>query len=173
MQVLQVKASQSTVKMGIDYDNQYQVDIPLTVCCFAHTAVSIHDQGCVPCCDAHVLHVHICVALLHVAIDIQRHGDICVCCDRAICISAPRNSFVLARCWQPALMLSKADCQYTPLPPPPASLHPSWATCILLSCMCQWALLLPEYCKYCRVSTQQLCRQQAERLCASGLHGIL
>ena len=37
MQIVQVKASQSTVKMGIDYDNQYQVDIPLTVCCFTHT----------------------------------------------------------------------------------------------------------------------------------------
>lgn len=44
MQVVQVKASQSTVKMGIDYDNQYQVDIPLTVRCFAHTAVSMRVQ---------------------------------------------------------------------------------------------------------------------------------
>ena len=63
MQVLQVKASQSTVKMGVDYDNQYQVDIPITVCCFAHAAVSMHGQGCVSCCDAHVLHVSHCYML--------------------------------------------------------------------------------------------------------------
>lgn len=41
-QSVQVKAARSTVKMGIDYDNQYQVDIPLTVSCCAHTAV----KGC-------------------------------------------------------------------------------------------------------------------------------
>ena len=45
--------------MGIDYDNQYQVDIPLTVSCFAHTAVSMHGQGCMPCCCAGVLHAHL------------------------------------------------------------------------------------------------------------------
>lgn len=44
--------------MGIDYDNQYQVDIPLTVRCFAHTAASMHVRYCSPCLHACMLRTH-------------------------------------------------------------------------------------------------------------------
>ena len=85
MQVVQVKASQSTVKMGIDYDNQYQVDIPLTVRCFAHTAVSMRVQCRSPLLQCtHVANSPI--LMLHVATEVQSHGDMRACCAVVRCM---------------------------------------------------------------------------------------
>ena len=65
---VQVKAAQSTVKMGVDYDNQYQVDIPLTVSGIAHTAVSVRVKGYTPCCKAD----NLCMVICHVVGCINR-----------------------------------------------------------------------------------------------------